>query len=512
MFQIGLALLLAWAVSPAQSQQDPPGAGMEQPPAASAAADGEVAGEAAEEAAADPAAEASAAAEPVAADPPAEAPPAEPPAAAEPVAEATTTAEPVAANPPAEATTEVAQRQQSIARYERQIREREAEHGVYDPATGEYLLSVGLVHQQEGNHSEAVQAFNRALQIKRVNEGLHGAGQVIILEQLLKSNIAAAAWEEVDRNYHQLLWVHKRNYDLGDPRLLPVIDMVGRWKLKAYKEDLLEDSAIRTIGESEQLFSGVIAILQRQYGEHDPRLIDPLYGRALTNYQYAIEVANAPQEEFHGAGSPTRTQVICRTIPTPNGGARRICNTIRVPDPTYYASQSRNQDFAVAQRIATVGRSLKQIVKIHEARPDLPVASHARALAHLADWFMLRGKRMTAYENYKTAYRLLADAGEHEAVIEELFGAPRHLPALRLPLPQVDKKLEEEKKTTTVLASFDVSGNGRPKNIRIIESDPENATSARRRAKKTIRARLYRPRFENGEPVATTNNKIRIVD
>ena len=487
MFHIGLALFLVWAVSPAQSQQAPP--------AEATAAEASAAEVTAAEATSAEATAAEASAAEV--------------TAAEVTAAEVTAAEATSAEATAAAT---AQREQSIARYERQIREREAEHGVYDPATGEYLLSVGLVHQQEGNHSEAVQAFNRALQIKRVNEGLHGAGQVIILEQLLKSNIAAAAWEEVDRNYHQLLWVHKRNYDLGDPRLLPVIDMVGRWKLKAYKEDLLEDSAIKTIGESEKLFSGVIAILQRQYGEHDPRLIDPLYGRALTNYQYAIEVANAPQEEFHGAGSPTRTQVICRTIPTPNGGARRICNTIRVPDPTYYASQSRNQDFAVAQRIATVGRSLKQIVKIHEARPDLPVASHARALAHLADWFMLRGKRMTAYENYKTAYQLLADAGEHEAVIEELFGAPRHLPALRLPLPQVDKKLEEEKKTTTVLASFDVSGNGRPKNIRIIESDPENATSARRRAKKTIRARLYRPRFENGEPVATMNNKIRIVD
>ena len=245
--QLGVALLLAWALFPVQSQQDAPEAGGEQPAAASGAAGREVAGEAAEGVAGEPSAGANAAAEPVAAEPPA------------------------GAN--AAATT---QREQSIARYEQQIREREAEHGVYDPATGEYLLSVGLVHQQEGNHSEAVRAFNRALQIKRVNEGLHGAGQVIILEQLLKSNIAAAAWEEVDRNYHQLLWVHKRNYDLGDPRLLPVIDMVGRWKLKAYKEDLLEDSAIKTIGESEKLFSGVIAILQRQYGEHDPRLIDPL--------------------------------------------------------------------------------------------------------------------------------------------------------------------------------------------------------------------------------------------
>lgn len=399
----------------------------------------------------------------------------------------------------------------SIAEYEQEIRKREAEHGVYDPATGEFLLSVGLVYQNNGQHDDAVDAFTRALQIKRVNEGLQSTGQLLILEQLVKSNIANADWEEVDRNYQQLLWIHKRNYDAGDPRLLPVVDKVGRWKLKAYKENLLDGSAIRVIGESEKLFRSTIDILERQYGENDPRLINPLYGRALTNYQYAIEVANTPQDEFHGAGSPTRTQVICRTVPTPNGGARRICNTIRVPDPSYYATQSSNKDFALGQRIVAVGKALKHIVQIHENNQELPKDSHARALVHLGDWNLLRGKKTTANKNYKSAYQLLADSGEHQEVIEELFGKPQNLPALRLPLPEIDDKLEEEK-TTTVLASFDVSRSGRAKNVQIIESEPPDATSARRKAKKTIRARLYRPRFENGEPVATVGNKIRIVD
>ena len=399
----------------------------------------------------------------------------------------------------------------SVAEYEREIQAREAEHGVYDPATGEYLLSVGLVYQNAGRHEEAVDAFARALQIKRVNEGLQSTGQLLILEQLIKSNIAKAAWEEVDRNYQQLLWIHKRNYEPGDPRLLPVVDTVGRWKLKAYKENLLDSSAIRIIGESEKLFQDTIDILERQYGENDPRLINPLYGRALTNYQYAIEVANTPQDEFRGAGSPTRTQVICRTVPTANGGARRICNTIRVPDPSYYASQSNNKDFALGQRLVAVGKALRHIVLIHEANPDLPKDSHARALVHLGDWNLLRGKKTTAYKNYKAAYQLLADTGEHQEAIDELFGKPHNLPALRLPLPEIDEKLEEEK-STSVLASFDVSRSGRAKNVQIIESEPADATSARRKAKKTIRGRLYRPRFEEGEPVATVGNKIRIVD
>ena len=399
----------------------------------------------------------------------------------------------------------------SIAEYEQEIQAREAEYGVYDPGTGEYLLSVGLVYQNAGKHQEAVDAFTRALQIKRVNEGLQSTDQLLILEQLIKSNIANADWGAVDRNYQQLLWINKRNYDVGDPRLLPVVDLVGRWKLKAYKENLLDGSAIRIIGESEKLFKDTITILERQYGENDPRLINPLYGRALTNYQYAIEVANTPQDEFHGAGSPTRTQVMCRTVPTANGGARRICNTIRVPDPNYYATQSSNKDFAMGQRISAVGKALRQIVQIHENNPDLPQDSHARALVHLGDWNLLRGKKTTAYQRYKDAYLLLADSAGQEETITELFGKPQNLPALRLPLPEVDDKVEEEK-TTSVLASFDVSRSGRAKNVQIIESEPPDATSARRKAKKTIRGRLYRPRFEQGEPVDTVGNKIRIVD
>lgn len=399
----------------------------------------------------------------------------------------------------------------SIAEYEQEIQAREMEHGVYDPATAEYLLSVGLVYQDAERHEEAADAFARALQIKRVNEGLHSTGQLLILEQLIKSNIARADWEEVDHNYRQLLWIHKRNYEPGDPRLLPVVDTVGRWKLKAYKENLLDSSALRVIGESEKLFQDTIDILERQYGANDPKLINPLYGKALTNYQYAIEVSNTPQDEFHGTGSPTRTQVICRTVPTANGGARRICNAIRVPDPGYYASQSSNKDFALGQRIIAVGKALRQIVQIHEANPDLPLDSHARALVHLGDWNLLRSKKTTAYKHYKAAYRLLADSGEHQEAIDELFGKPHNLPALRLPLPEIDKKLEQEK-STSVLASFDVSSSGRAKNVRIIESEPAHATSARRKARKTIRGRLYRPRFEKGEPVATVGNKIRIVD
>ncbi len=403
------------------------------------------------------------------------------------------------------------ERDRFLAEYQRRIQEREAEHGAYDPALGEYLLSAGLVYQENGQHEEAVRAFERSLQIKRVNEGLYGIGQVAVLEQLVQGNIAAARWEAVDQNYRQLLWVHQRNYAAGDPRLLPVIDLVGRWKLKAYAENLLDRGALTTIAESEKLFGDTVRILQRQYGENDPSLVNPLYGRALTNYQYAIEVANTPQGQFRGAGSPTRTQVVCRAVPAPNGGSRRVCHTISVPNPNYYAGQAQSKDFALGQRLGVVGKSLQHIVRIHETHPELDRGAHARALTHLGDWNLLRDRRTTAFRNYKSAYQLLSADDEYQEVIEELFGKPQKLPALRLPLPGVDEKVASEK-VTTVAASFDVSRSGRARNVKIIESDPADAAAARRKARKTIRERIYRPRFENGEPVATLGNKIRIRD
>ena len=396
-----------------------------------------------------------------------------------------------------------------LARYEQMIREREAEHGVYDPVSGEYLLALGLFYQRQDKHEQAVAALERALQIKRVNEGLQSDSQLAILEQLVESNIAIADWDAVDSNYQQLLWISKRNYDASDPRLLPALDRVARWKLKAYKESLLDGGALNTIGASEKLFRDTIEILETQYGEHAPGLIQALYGRALTNYQYAIEVANTPQDEFQGAGNPTRTQLVCRILSTPDGGSRRVCNTIRTPDPNYYASRARNKEFTLDQRLLSVGKALQRIVNIHEEHPELPDASRAKALVHLGDWNMLRGRKSTAFRHYKSAYQALAQNDQHQQLLDELFSAPQDLPALKLPLPELDEKLQAQK-TTTVLASFDVSSNGRARNVTIIESAPPDATSARRRAKQTIRGRVYRPRFENGEPAETLDNRVRL--
>ena len=399
----------------------------------------------------------------------------------------------------------------SIIKYKREIQKLEADYGPYDNRVGENLLSIGTSYHFNGQYEEARIALNRALQIKRISEGIHGLSQLAVLEQLITTNIAAANWEELDQNYQLLLWVHKRNFEVDDPKLLPVIDKVGRWKLKAYSENLLDVSSADTIGESEKLYKDTIKILESQYGKNDPRLINPLYGRALTNYQFAIEVANTPQERFRSAGSPTREQVVCHMVRLPSGAIRRVCNRISVPNPNYYANQTRGKNFAVGLRIAAVTKALERIVKIHEQNPDLDIESHARALVHLGDWNLFRSRKRTAFTNYNDAYQLLAADEKHKELINTLFSRPRSIPTLKLPLPAVDKKIDAIKDQTSVVVSFDISVNGKARNIKIIESNGYDESVALRKVKKQIKNQTYRPRIENGVPVNTINNKTRMV-
>ena len=406
---------------------------------------------------------------------------------------------------------EVLSATRAAARFAEEVKQREADYGIYDPKTGEYLLSVGLLHQSEGEHDKAAEALQRALQIQRVNNGLHDAGQLVILERLLKSNIANENWDEVDKNYHQLLWINRRNYEPGDPRLLPVIQKVGSWKLRAYRDSLLSQNSVATLKETAALFSGLVAILDEEYGDGAPLLVEALYGEALANYQLAFQILSTPVDEFQGRGSPYRSQTVCTPIVLPNGAVSQSCRVIQTPNPDFHVGKQQSKDLSVSARIGKAGRMLKRIVAIHEADPELPAAERAMALVHLGDWNLLQNRRGTALELYGRAYGLLAAAPDSEERLAKVFGQPASIPSLRLPVPEVDERLEEAGKKHYALATFDVSRSGRPRNITIIEVHPPESKAAGRKAKRSIRARRYRPRFEDGEPVLSTGNTIRIV-
>jgi hypothetical protein len=57
----------------------------------------------------------------------------------------------------------------------------------------------------------------------------------------------------------------------------------------------------------------------------------------------------------------------------------------------------------------------------------------------------------------------------------------------------------------SVIVAYDVSSRGRIDNLEVIESKPEELEEIRQIVVREVRNLIFRPRFENGEPVETTN-------
>lgn len=402
------------------------------------------------------------------------------------------------------------------AQLEEEIGRLEKELGPYDRQLGEQLLSLGLAYQAADHHDKASEVLNRALHLKRVNDGLHDLGQVPVLQELIESNIATKNWDELDRNYQLLLFVHRRNYEESDPRFLPIVDQMGRWKLQAYREHLLKQEGATTIREAEHLFGDNVRLLEDQLGETDPRLIEPLYGKALTNYEIMKLEAKRPLDSFRtGPSSFSRItyRQVCRAVPT-RAGPRAQCFSVPVMTSdggAAFINQQRQKDLSIEQRLYAAKRALLRIVEIHEAHPELSAKSHAYALMHLGDWHMLYDQRGTAIKLYKRAYALLAGDASNEDEISKLFGAPASVPSLRLAVEAVREKLAaDDTEEGFVKVSFDVSSSGKPRNVSIIEESQTQRVYSARRAKEYVRTSKYRPRFENGEPVDTPGVKVKI--
>ncbi len=389
--------------------------------------------------------------------------------------------------------------------YEQQVARLESEYGTYDPRLGEQLLSQGRVYQQLQDHARALEVLKRAYHIQRVSAGLQNLAQVSILQRITESNIALRDWPAVDQNFDQLLWIYRRNYADGDQELLNVFGQVGRWKIQAYRERLLESDGYTMVSDAAYLYEKSIRLTEQRFGETDPRLVDLLYGHALASYQAMIEYANRPLDKYVDRQAASAVTYVQRCTPVRTAGGRTFmqCYTVPVMNLGTYSRAQDEKDMDVGRRFSAARRSLERIVAIHAAHAELEPESHADALAHLGDWHMLKGSTNTAMEYYQKAWQLLQGAPDGERKIQALFGSPVVLPALRLSLPSVDKEVRPANPANFVTATYDVSKSGRVNNAQITDQSPDVAVSARRNVLQSLRKNRFRPRLENGVAVDT---------
>lgn len=371
----------------------------------------------------------------------------------------------------------------SIEKYRERVNQLQAEHGAYHAQLSEALLSLGLSLSALENHVEAAESFRTALHISRVNHGLHSMEQLPYLELLIQENSSINNQEELYKNYHYLYWLYKRNYGDNDPRLLPVINRVARWHLGNY-QTTPDISPYTHLRNAIKLYNKAITIIETHYGEQDPRLIEPLYELALSHYYTAV-VADR-EEEF------------------------KMESEFRVTTRADYYEKESPID-RILESFYKGKDSLERIVEIYEANPELSPRSYAVALTFLGDWNMLFERPRSALDNYTQAYTLLEEKETDSEAIRNIFGTPQRLPTVPLPDQKRVQPEEEQEISRYAIVSFDVLSNGRARNIRVVESQPADDKGLSRTARRLVAATKFRPRFEDGKPVKTTDVNMKYI-
>jgi tetratricopeptide (TPR) repeat protein len=165
------------------------------------------------------------------------------------------------------------------------IESEEASNGTFSGALVELLTSLGLAYQENGEHVLAASVLDRALSLKRINEGLFGLDQVPLVELLIDSERAIGRTDTAENLESRLLDLARRNYT--DPRAAPIFREAAERRLELYERYLrgevppvlsingspsMRDLAVRSVRSARQHYNEAIGVLAGDSAEHRTEL------------------------------------------------------------------------------------------------------------------------------------------------------------------------------------------------------------------------------------------------
>jgi tetratricopeptide (TPR) repeat protein len=356
--------------------------------------------------------------------------------------------------------------QEALVNYRTAIKELD-ENGPYHEQSSEALYGLGIALKKQGFYDEALNTLKRAMHVNRVNHGLHSFSQTPILRSIIDTQKALHHFEEVTTDYNRLLRLFQKNYASNDPALIPVYQELALWHVDVYQ---LDSSAER---------------------------VDHLTS-AHSYINAAIKKAQAPnqlttQEKIE----LLRTSTLISFYSSQHKGDEWVTAL----DSRFSASSDK--DFMVPTRMATLSKTSyrqgrlahEQIIALVNADPTATIHQKISAYVETGDWHLLFKHHNTAMEYYQQARILIAQTDMPQELNELWFSQPIILPSLRAEGGSGNSARQY------VSAQVDISKNGHPSHINILEPTPEKNVMLHRAAIKTLRNARFRPRFVGAEAV-----------
>jgi tetratricopeptide (TPR) repeat protein len=336
----------------------------------------------------------------------------------------------------------------------------EANAGTTSSQLVDPLRGLGFALARSGKHEEAVPPLERALLVTHRSLGLFDMGQRGLLQQLAVSLTNTGRAVDAERHMNYLLRLGERNYGERDPRMVPILVIVGDWY--ADTGNFLP---------ARQLYRHALMIVGDKLGATDLAAVEPLraYARSFTDELVLWE---------RGLLQPRERGIV-------------EIDSGQAVDLRGFSARTLNSD---GERALTTAL---RILDMNSKRSDEMLAA---TLIQTGDWFQIKHQADKALPYYRRAWSVGSETPETKFPGRALLSFPVrvHYPTptfatrnLRTPADQLEDRYVE--------VSLTVTAAGEAKDVVVVE---ENGSD--RQAADTCEAMAesrFRPKFVDGEPV-----------
>jgi len=354
----------------------------------------------------------------------------------------------------------------SITDYMEAIDNSEGQFGAYATELSELYLGLGNALYAGEEYTEALNAFQKGMQIERVNYGLSSLSQSPYLFSIADTERYLGNWDKSQQALERVYTINSNNYGEVDVRMLGVLDKILEWYMDSYK-DRRPKGGYANLVISERIAQRMYEILNKDMSLDDPEAPDRF--RRLGYLQHVIAV----HLKEHGEPSESGLSIsMSGSSGRPNKATTSHLHFLR-------------GKLALEKVIASVIQ-----------QPNSTETDQALAIAELGDWYLVFGQKSKATAAYQLALDVLETSEDPQQTREDLFGLPRMIEFSMTKSPPMaagDQPTESQLELAMTISTYGV-----PNNIEVVNPPESLSKEALRDIRRDTRGKRFRPKLVNG--------------
>jgi len=306
------------------------------------------------------------------------------------------------------------------------------------------LTGLGAAQLKGGRPDLATATFLRAVHVTHVNEGPHNLEQVELLESIAETHMQMGDVESAKEVQDTIYALNLREHQIDSIDLVPSLLRRAEWQHQ-----------VGLIFDERTTYRRIVRIIEDDEGRDALELVQPLIMLGRSFFYYDTSGAQSYADAHMSSGE-------------------------------IY--------FRRAARIAT-------------EHPDTTWQIVAQATLALGDFYMYSNNPQRAGNAYRDVWDMLSNDDEKLEIRHmQLEGI---VPLRQQKLPQYIDKTDVEAGLQSddpllqggVTMGYAVSDRGRATDINLVEAQPAEFTKMASAVLRELRRRIYRPRFQDGDPV-----------